>query len=187
MKVRERPFWRGFCSQNRPVLLGQLPTSLISSWVSLSNVSRPISDTESLRIPSRICHSELIFLVFPFYILYTSHCQLDCKIPFSISVFSTRSQRLEEQSCILFIYFSQCNIVPRCHVDLLNPVEYLEFGENLIHLYIDSFHSALFSWIYFKKKKNDHQAPAMYQIGFWGYQMITLKPLCKGLCLTWSG
>lgn len=134
------------------MLLEQLPTRLISALASLSNTSRPISDTEYLRIPSRFCHSELIFLVFPFYILYTPIVCLIIRY-FCLYLPPPPDHKHWNRRAVFCssLYLSQCNIVPRCHIGLQNPGEFLEFGENFIHLHIGSFHSVLFSWIYFRK------------------------------------
>lgn len=121
--------------------IAPLPAFRISSWIYFKA-------TLQWCLPDSVIQNQIFFYSL-FYILYTSHCLLHYKILLSVSASPTRSWTIEGKKYILCI--SICLIAwrcARCHIGLLNPVA---FGENSIHLHIDSFHSVSLSWIYFRK------------------------------------
>lgn len=144
MKVRERPIWLDSgCAE--------LPCAY-SATAHFPNFSLGILHGHSSRMPSRFCHSEPNFLLFPVSILYASHCLLDCKILVCFCLPYQIMNTWRKELYFVHLYTSHSMILCRGVTEVCwSQWNFLEFGENFIHLHIDSFHSVSFSWICFRK------------------------------------
>lgn len=151
MKVRERAIGLGLCCAGLPYTYGataSFPGFFLGKSQSFQGQSQVLNLQQ--RLP-RSCHSgfffDSLFIFCTLLIVCSTVGYLYLYLPPS-----SDPERLKRRAVFCAsLYLSQCDIVPRSHIGLLSPVEFLEFDENFIHLHIDSFHSFSLSWIYFRK------------------------------------